>query len=93
MSRNARVALISVSVLFALLAINLYIFSPWHTHGGSISNRPCNFSSLEHGNGVQAFSVVIVAPPAMTVWLPAGPDPALRTHDLRVPCAGRAPPA
>lgn len=92
MRTTARAALISVIVLMCVLAINLYIFSPWHTHG-SFSKQLCSFSNFEHGNGTEASSAVQILLPAMSAWLPAGSDPALRTSDIRIHCSGRAPPA
>lgn len=92
MSTSARAALISVVVLICVLAINLYIFSPWHTHG-SFSKQLCSFSNFEHGNGTEASPAIQIVPPATLAWLPAGSDPALQVSDTCVHRSGRAPPA
>jgi hypothetical protein len=92
MRTTARAALISLVVLVCILAVNILIFSPWHRHN-VFSKQLCAFSAFEHGNGTEAPAAIQIVPPTFVVWLPANPDPAPRTLDIRVHCAGRAPPA
>ncbi|HOK45083.1 MAG TPA: hypothetical protein PLA43_12085 [Bryobacteraceae bacterium] len=90
MRTATRAACISAVLVVCVLAINLYIFSPWHWH---TPKQLCAFSSFEHGNGTEAISPVQVVPPAVLAWLPAAPDPLLRATDIPIHYSGRAPPA
>lgn len=92
MRTAARAAFVSAVLVVCVLAINLYIFSPWHTHAPA-SKQLCAFSSFEHGNGTEAVSPAQIVPPAVSAWLPAAPDPVLRLTDIRIHYSGRAPPA
>ncbi|MGE5568273.1 MAG: hypothetical protein ACM3S5_04470 [Rhodospirillales bacterium] len=87
---TARAVFVSAVLVVCVLAINLYIFSPWHWH---TPKQLCAFSSFEHGNGTEAVSPVQIVPPAVSAWLPAAPDPVLRQADIPVQHSGRAPPA
>jgi hypothetical protein len=93
MRTSVRAAVICIILLIAVLAVNLFIFSQWHRHGSSLAKQPCNFSTFDHGNGVEASCAIPIEPPATPAWFVSAHDPVLRTFEILVPCAGRAPPA
>jgi len=60
---HARVAA-GVLVVCALVAVQLYIYSPWHRHPQG--RQYCCFNPVEHGNSLQPSSSVAIVQPALT---------------------------
>jgi hypothetical protein len=89
---SRRVAAVSLVLLLVLLAISVFIYSPWHRHS-RLSSQACSFSSFEHAFGLEASSGIPIEPPAV---MPAGEAdrqmarPSVACEILR---PGRAPPA
>lgn len=89
---SRRVAATSLVLLVVLLAITVFIYSPWHRHN-RLSSQACSFSSFEHAFGLEVSTGIPVEPPAV---MPAGETdgqmagPSVAYQILR---PGRAPPA
>ena len=47
----------------ALVAVQLYIYSPWHRHPQG--QQYCNFNPVEQSNGLQPSSQAVVTPPVL----------------------------
>ncbi len=75
---------------FVLLALSLYLYSPWHVH---TPYQTCNFSNLEHGGALQSSVQPVFPPPVALLWhMPDEVPVRLLTSEL-LPSLGRAPPA
>ena len=80
-------------VLGAILALSVFLFSPWHRHD-HLSTAPCVFSTLEHSPCEGASGpIILIQLPAQWCWLYTRVQPAL--SDLTANCEAlvRAPPA
>lgn len=87
-----RSGVISLCVIGALLAISVFIYSPWHLHNRS-SRQICSFSQFDYGSSLQPSIGVQIEPPvAPVVYAPRWEVASLPPCDCTQP-AGRAPPA
>jgi len=83
---------LSLVLLVALLAINLYIYSPWHHHS-RITSQLCAFFQFEHGSLHYSTGQLLIPPPLIAI--PCAPPPRIHAQPF-VPgtsIRGRAPPA
>ncbi|MCC7175727.1 MAG: hypothetical protein IT159_11070 [Bryobacterales bacterium] len=84
-------AVVSLLVVWALVAVQLYIYSPWHRHPQG--RQLCSFNPVEHNGGVQPTGALIVEAPLLA-YCGAHSEaiPAVeRAHFRQLP--SRAPPA
>ncbi len=67
MGRYARSRrLVSLTVLFSITGLSLFLFSPWHRHN-RLSAQPCAFTNLEHGSWSEDLAHPIgIEPPTPT---------------------------
>jgi hypothetical protein len=86
-------AVVCALLAFALLAITLVVYSPWHTHS-RVTTRVCEFSQFEHGSLNGPAAHIHIAPPAVCILgRPveiASASPAFRADRILRP---RAPPS
>jgi hypothetical protein len=77
---------------FALLAVSLFIYSPWHRHD-RIATPVCEFSQFEHGSLNGPANSVQLAPPVLCSFVEPA-EPAFESLSIRpVQVLGlRAPP-
>jgi hypothetical protein len=87
-----RTAAIGALLLCALIAIFLFIWSPWHRHD-SFSGQVCSFSQFEHGAGLEPGSVVHFVPPSQLAVLITESETVSPLLWRSLDAPGRAPPA
>jgi len=83
---------VSLFLLTALLAINIFIFSPWHKHS-TLTRELCPFFQFEHASAHQPVTQVQAAP--TPVAFHAHQDTLVVTQRtcFHAHWQGRAPPA
>ena len=58
-------AIVAATLLFAVVTVRLYLYSPWHQHQLRPQGRQtCVFNTVEQSDGLEASSHIVVAPPA-----------------------------
>jgi hypothetical protein len=90
--RRLRVAALSLGLLVVLLALNAFLYSPWHQHS-RLSGQACCFSSFEHAPGLQASAYDPLPPPALLAHQEVRPPAVRLVAASRTAHPGRAPPA
>lgn len=87
-----RAAAISLGLLVVLVALSLFVCSPWHRHS-RLPGQTCAFVSFEHAAGLEAAVADPLPPPVILARLePVRPLRQLIWTD-RTAHAGRGPPA
>ncbi len=89
---SRRAAAISLGLLVVLVALSLFVYSPWHRHN-RLSGQTCAFSSFEHAPGLQAGADVPLPPPVVLARHDPGPPSDPVAWASRTAHAGRGPPA
>jgi hypothetical protein len=57
-------AIVAATLLFAVVTVRLYLYSPWHQHQlGPQGRQTCAFNTVEQSDGLEASSHIVVAPP------------------------------
>jgi len=77
-------------VLFCLVVLAGYIYSPWHQH--QRSSKACPFAGFEHGVSEQPGHFLLPDSAAQSAWLHAVCEPSARLFTHRAILAARAPP-
>ena len=54
---------VAATLLCAILAVQLYLCSPWHQHRPH-GRQCCVFDTVEQSDGLEASGQVLIAPPA-----------------------------
>ncbi len=67
-SRTYCYLFVSLFLLTALLAINIFIFSPWHKHS-TLTRELCPFFQFEHASAHQPVVQAHAAPTATTLFV------------------------
>ena len=90
---SARVTLtIAVSLLCAVLAIHIFIYSPWHRHD-PMSRQMCSFAQFEQGSALKSSTHIAVEAPAVAVRIELGERTLSPLDSYGAQVCGRAPPA
>jgi hypothetical protein len=87
-----RAAAISLGLLVALVALSLFVYSPWHRHS-RVPGQTCAFSSFEHAAGLQAACEDPLPPPIILARYDPGTQTVTLPAPRRTAHRGRAPPA
>ena len=59
-------AIVAATLLFAVVTVRLYLYSPWHVHQiGPQGRQSCAFNTVEQSYGVEASGHIVVVPPAI----------------------------
>jgi hypothetical protein len=59
-----RKAAIGGAVICAVLAVQLFLYSPWHRDPAQ-GRQYCRFFTVEHGSALEACGSVVIAPPVV----------------------------
>jgi hypothetical protein len=78
--------------LFALIAIFLFIWGPWHRHD-TLSSQVCSFAQFEHPSSLEPGGFIHSVPPPQLAILIAEPETVLAPLLCSLRSPGRAPPA